>query len=144
MHSFRLLLPSAALLTALAGCAEPRSLEQYLPAEQGRSAYSFPLDLSDTAATYALAFYGRIDTEREVLDTLASFPLEVCFTAPDSTRYGETVVVPLRREDPLTARFHIPYRSNLRPVIPGTWELRLKAPESLSGLQGFGIILSRN
>ena len=132
------------MLLLLASCSNPRSVETFAPTEEGSAAYRFELDLSDTSVFYDLSFYGRIDADRALLDSLQALPLEVVFNAPDNTLYGESVAVPLRRDHPLSASFSVPYRSHMRPVLPGTWLLTLTAPDGLEGLQGVGIILNHD
>ena len=128
------------LLLLCAACSNPRSQETFAPADDCR----FTLDLSDTTQFWDLSFYGRIDASREQLDALPSLLLHVRFTAPDGTVYGETVTVPLHRDDPLSASFSAPYRSHLVPTVPGIWELSLNAPDAPEGLHGVGIILENH
>ena len=133
---------TSVILLAVA-CSNPKSVEQFAPAGDAAE-YSFTLDLRDTSVAYALSFYGRIDAGRDVLDTLTALPMTVCFTAPDSTRYGETVSIPIHRDDPLSASFSVPYRRGMKPVLPGQWQLTLTADHAPEGLHGVGIILSHD
>ena len=140
----RLVRGICALALAVA-CSNPKSVESFAPAEkQEATAYSFSLDLSDTTLVWDLAFYGRIDGTREELEGFDALPLDVRFTAPDGSRYGEHVLVPLHRDSPLSLSFHETYRRGMKPVLPGQWELTLSAPDAPEGLRGVGIILNHD
>lgn len=125
-------------------CSNPKSVEQFVPAEGDAAAYRFTLDLSDTTLVWDLGFYGRIDGTREQLEGLDVLPLDVRFTAPDGSQYGEHVQVPLHRDNPLSLSFDETYRRGMKPVQPGEWELTLSAPNAPEGLTGVGIILNHN
>ena len=125
-------------------CSNPKSVETFVPTDENETAYHFSLDLSDTTLVWDLGFYGRIDGTREELEGLDALPLDVRFTAPDGTQYGERVQVPLHRDNPLSLSFDETYRRGLKPVQPGTWELTLSAPDAPEGLTGVGIILNHD
>ena len=135
---------SILLLFLAAACSNPKSVEPFVPADGDAAEYSFTLDLSDTTLVWDLGFYGRIDGTREQLEGLDALPLDVRFTAPDGTQYGEQVRVPLHRDNPLSLSFDETYRRGMKPVLPGTWELTLTAPDAPEGLTGVGIILNHD
>lgn len=131
-------------LLLAASCSNPKSVEPFAPAEEEATAYRFTLDLSDTTLVWDLGFYGRIDGTREELEGLEVLPLQVLFTAPDGSTYGERVRVPLHRDTPLSLSFDETYRRSMKPVLPGEWELTLTAPDAPEGLTGVGIILNHD
>ncbi|MDT3366012.1 MAG: hypothetical protein LIQ26_01850 [Bacteroidota bacterium] len=131
-------------LAIFASCSNPKSVEQFVPAEEDAAAYHFTLDLSDTTLVWDLGFYGRIDGTREQLEGLDVLPLDIRFTAPDGKQYGEHVQVPLHRDTPLSLNFDETYRRGMKPTLPGEWELTLTAPNAPEGLTGVGIILNHD
>lgn len=131
-------------LLLAASCSNPKSVEPFVPANEEAATYRFTLDLSDTTRVWDLGFYGRIDGTREQLEGLDVLPLDVRFTAPDGSQYGEHVRVPLRPETPLSLIFDETYRRGMKPTQPGEWELTLTAPNAPEGLTGVGIILNHD
>ena len=143
LHALRLV-EMTSVIVLCAACSNPKSVEPFVPADEDAAAYHFTLDLSDTTLVWSLGFYGRIDGTREELEGLDALPLDVLFTAPDGTEYGEQVLVPLHRDTPLSLSFDETYRRGMKPTLPGPWELTLTAPDAPEGLTGIGIILNHD
>lgn len=152
----RIILPVTLLLLA-AGC-RPASYEQFIRADQAQDGeYVFALDLSDSTATYDLSLYTRVDPALMAAATpSAELALQVCWLArqpsvgeavPDSAALS-CLAVPAMSEI-----VYLPfgsaagsvklYRSGVRPVPAGEWQLTITPMAPPAGLRGIGIICKR-
>ena len=115
------------LLAGVAACSQPESVEQYV-FDDGSGQFAFQVDLSDSLCVYDLSFYTRMESRLSP----PGFPMRVYLTSPSGERYSETLFYDA------SSSLVVPYRTDLRPVEYGMWELSVRA--RAEGLKGLGLI----
>lgn len=129
---------------AVLSCRQPGSMEFFVPGDTGP--FTFPVDLSDTTASYDFDFYTRLDGHHRDILSDTEMPLTLMWTAPSGALYVETVYVPLSGsgETFYSRQVRAPYRSGVVPAEAGTWQIRASLPVAVPGLRGLGLIVKRN
>ena len=155
LHSFFALLLLPFLLLPLS--CRPSSYEQFVRADQTEDGrYVFALDLSDSAATYDISLYTRVDAPLLQAERPAGqLGLEVEWTLPDLSQGDTPPEWPATREftPRLTETVYLPYgtragssqlyRSGIKPEPAGEWLLAVRPIDAPEGLRGIGIICKR-
>ena len=134
----------------------PASYEQFIRADQAPDGeYAFALDLADSAATYDLSFYTRIDPALMAAEQPSgSLGLQVSWFPPavaappagtdpvtlDTAAIAETVYIPYGGKAGSVQL----YRSGIKPSPAGEWRLTITPMTPPAGLRGLGIICKRN
>lgn len=127
---------------AAAGCAQPSSVELFVPASRAvDGVYSFGVDMSDSLAVYDLAFFTRVDRPgaRRSL-TRPAIRLDLEWVSPGGEKSGETVYMPSGDEKGVLQS----YRRGVRPSEAGVWTLNAEVVQPEDGFRGLGIICKRN
>lgn len=140
----RHLLTIAISLLFLASCSKPSFYERFCRIQDGTGVCRFEIDFSDSAATYDIGFYTRLDGRNR---TREDFPLLLTWTSPSGASYSERVFFPvseasLRFSDALSTQLQTPYRSIVRPRECGVWTLDVGV-NGVKGLCGIGVICER-
>ena len=102
--------------------------------------YHFDVDMSDSLSVYDLWLYTRLDKSNIRLVSSPGFPLTAIWTSPSGQRYSEVVYfeTPLEK-DFYSHQYKVLYRSGLRPVESGQWQLSLDIDSQVDGLCGMGL-----
>ena len=118
------------VLLSLAACRRPESVESFA-FDNGDGQFDFTVDMGDSLSVYDLSFFTRLESRFSA----PGFPMRVYLTSPSGTVYGETLFYDA------SAGLVVPYRSDLRPVEYGVWQLSVRA--QAEGLNGLGLICRR-
>lgn len=133
MRRAPILLALVALL--LAACGEPLSREKFIRSN-GSGEYFFPVQMSDSTASYDISFYTKIDKVVMRPDTLASFPMQLVWRSPSRRYFSETVYYPAHS-------LRVCYRRDLVPSEPGDWTLSVTISPEPAGLRGLGLVVEK-
>ena len=147
------LIPAVMVLSAafMQSCSQPDTVDRFLSrsaAGQG-NVFSFKVDMSDSAATYDLAIYTRIDcSSRRFEEVEDAIGIGAEWMSPDSVSYREFFYLPKSSFSDATAFSHSyrkSYRSGLVPVQPGIWTLSFVVlSDALKYMDGLGLVCRKN
>lgn len=131
----RALIPFVTCLL-LASCARPAQTESFIRADGAEDGvYSFPVDMTDSLATYDFWFYSRLAAGRK-----SNLELRVSWTAPSGRSLYETVYM-----GALDSRgVRELYRSGMVPAEYGEWKLNVRPVDPGKEFLGLGLICRRN
>ncbi|MCQ2182291.1 MAG: hypothetical protein MJY89_02660 [Bacteroidales bacterium] len=119
------------------GCVRPETTEQFVRSKDSvGGVYSFDVAFEDTAGTYDLSFFTRIDTPLRAEEP-ACMRLDVLWRAPSGKSSGETVYMDVAEQ-------REKYRSGVVPKEFGKWRIDVKIPDPPEGLRGLGMIIEHN
>ena len=131
-------------LLALA-CTEPLSTEQFV---LGGGPYVFPVDMTDSTATYDFDLYTRLDGDHEDLATLKGTLLRAEWRSPSDSVFVEKIYLPLdgTRRSYFSRQVYVPYRADMKPVQPGLWTLTFRQEDRMQmvPLRGLGLVVRKN
>lgn len=143
----------AAVLLA-AGCTQPVKDYSYinlnrLTGWKGDTQITLNFEMTDTTNACQLYIVGEIAIERSI-GKGKGYPVNITLVAPDSTRYTETITLPLNvsSEDRTSRTSHgvkeieWPYRKNIYNKIPGKWSMILTKAgkdEDYGNIIGLGV-----
>ena len=136
------------VMAAFTGCSEPCQREVFIKSNDrdGTTAYTFPLDMSDSLCRYDISFYTRIDCDGESFSAMPpAIALEITCISPSGQKYAETVSIPKDSfidESHFSKEYKVPYRAGLIPVENGIWEMSVTVMDEkeFPGLRGWGTI----
>ena len=154
MKAFRplMLLFLAAFAAAGVSCSRPTSTEQFVSVDDraANGLYHYSLDLSDSLVTYDVSFYSRIDASKVRISQVKDFSMMITWIAPSGRQYRETVYFGVYDESPgsdfFSSQFVKPYRTGLKPVEFGVWEMNVlvNSGAEVPGFRGLGVICKKN
>lgn len=144
----RKLVLAAVLSATVFSCAEPVSREQFVLKEdaQSRSRYSFALDFSDSAASYGISFYTRIERGAFKPFRSDSVRLNVRWTSPSDSSWSEIAVIPLKAAADSAYFFKdyiAPFKGRFVPFEAGAWKLDAVVSGDYESLRGLGVVCRR-
>jgi|GEM_PF-945525 len=131
------------VLLAALSCREPLSSERFV---RGEGPFTFPVDMTDTAAAYDFDFYTRVDARPDEIVRLGEVPVVVRWHSPADSLYDETVYLPLQgRTSFFTRDVRAAYRADVRPYEAGLWTVTVSLPDTVSvpGLRGLGLVVTK-
>lgn len=136
------------VMAAFTGCSEPGQREVFIKSNDrdGTTAYTFPLDMSDSLSRYDISFYTRIDCDGESFAAMPpAIALEITYISPSGQKYAETVSIPKDSfidESHFSKEYEVPYRTGVIPVENGIWEMSVTVMDEkeFPGLRGLGTI----
>jgi hypothetical protein len=136
------------LAVAAAACSRPSSREFFMPREKAEygDTYSFILDLADSAATFSLDFFTRLERgsfEEFPTDDIA---LDLRWFSPSDSILIDTAYVSLSAPAGsayYTKDYISPYSPGLDLPESGEWRLKAKVVNHPEAVRGVGVILRR-
>ncbi len=139
------------VLVTLSACSRPASEEIFIPVS-GRDdfgRFAFAVDMSDSTSLYSVSLLTSFACRDRRFSSFRSMPLCIVWESPDGKLYEENVEI--GRDEVREASYdkiiiYSPYRSHLKPVEYGIWNMYVKTPEdSLTKykLYGMGIRVRR-
>ena len=143
----------AAVLLA-AGCTQPVRNYSYmnlnrLKGWRGDTQITLNFDMVDTTNACQLFIVGEVAIKRSI-DNKKGYPVYITLIAPDSTRYRDSITLPLNvsaengasRTSHGVKEIEWPYRKNIYNKIPGQWSMILTKAgkdEDYSNIIGLGV-----
>ncbi len=150
MKAARQILPLLMLLCAVVSCREPSSSEAFVRSsmKEADGSYLFSIDMSDSASTYDLRLYTRIDCTPAQFDGIADPEFVMRFVSPSGLEAWETFVLSkdnYSRRGYFSTEYDFPYRSDIVPTEYGTWTLHAKVlhEDRIPGFLGLGLRVSK-
>lgn len=148
----------AAVLMA-AGCTQPVRDYSYINLNRLRgwrdnTQITLNFDMTDTTNACQLFIVGEIAIKRSI-GNRKGYPLHITLIAPDSTRYRDSITLPLNvlgdkgisRSSQGVKEIEWPYRKNIYNKMPGQWSMVFtKASEDVdySNIIGLGVHCREN
>lgn len=121
---------------SLAACSRPSQTEMFIRADKADGGvYSFPVEMTDSLASYDFWFYSRLFS-----GSIGNLELRVSWTAPSGESFYETVY--MEKVDSHGVREL--YRSGVVPAEYGEWKLNVRPVDPVKDFLGLGLVTIRN
>lgn len=153
-------LAALAAILASAGCSQPVRDYSYtnlnrLSGWKGDTQITLNFDMTDTISPCELYIVGEIAIKRSIGKERNGYPVNITLIAPDSTRYTDSVILPLNvsaldgvsRTSHGVKEIEWPYRKNIYNKMPGRWSMVLtKSARDVdySNIIGLGVHCRQN
>lgn len=151
---FKVIIAAFALTLIAAGCRQPvndyayKNLNRIKGWTDGTPVV-LDFEMTDTTGACELYLAGEIKRQRSATKS-EGFPINLTFTAPDGSRYADSVTLPVNvvKGKGISSTSHgvmnveWPYRKNIYNKIPGNWSVMITKgdPErDYSNIIGLGI-----
>lgn len=143
-----------ALLAGSTGCTQPVNDFSYinlnrLEGWKDNTELTLNFDIVDTTGACEIYLAGEMAIKRSIGEK-KGYPLNLTFIAPDSTRYSDSIILPLhvKQGGGVSTTYHgvkyieWPYRKNIYNSKPGQWRVviaKADTSEDYSNIIGMGI-----
>lgn len=134
---------------AVVSCSRPSSYEPFIVREKAEygDTYNFNLDMSDSAVSYALSFYTRLERQSFRDFPSDSVSLDLRWISPsDSVILSDTTFIRVGQavdSSYYSKDYVVGYSDALDLPERGVWRLKAKVLNDSEEIRGIGIIFTR-